>query len=527
MTIAKIEAGTLKANAEARVVSGLLLPFGEVGTTNLGKFSIAKGAITIPEDVEVLNANVQHDSESPVGRFLSAVETDSGIVASFSVGKNPEGDTLLAEIADGSRSKLSAEVKNIVLRAGVAVSGVLFGAAFVTEGAFPSAALMAADVGGEPVTTEEKFSDEYTDADGKTFLRQGTRKTVIDGDKTTITEVIELTEPKPDDAPENEETDVSATVPSTLQAGAPKPAEKIDANSLFAAVIAAKDSTDPSLLAALADIKYDSAGAPGLTVAQPAFVGELWAGRGFQRKVIPLLSSGTLTGLKFTGWRWNVKPEVGVWTGNKSELPTNTPTVTPYTGTAQRFAGAWDIAREYTDFNTPENAEFIASLTRAMVDSYAIKSDAYALAQILSSATTAVLGTGVPATVNPGIAKLVRGSLRVIAADATPSFALVAPDVYEQILWTPEQAGLKFLSQAMGLEEGQIESFKVVPHTGLAAGQALVGAKEAATALELGTTPIRVSAVDLAKGGYDEAVHGYIGVKIDLPGALQLVTNNA
>lgn len=99
--------------------------------------------------------------------------------------------------------------------------------------------------------------------------------------------------------------------------------------------------------------------------------------------------------------------------------------------------------------------------------------------------------------------------------------------MYEQILWTPEQAGLKFLSQAMGLEEGQIDSFKVVPHTGLAAGQALVGAKEAATALELSETPIRVSGVDIAKGGYDEAIHGYIGVKIDLPGALQLVTNNA
>jgi len=91
MVIAYIEAGSLSASLADRVVTGLLLPFGEVGRTNLGRFTIAgPGIITIPDDVSVLQANLEHDQYEPVARFLTTTETSAGIVASFQIGRNPE-----------------------------------------------------------------------------------------------------------------------------------------------------------------------------------------------------------------------------------------------------------------------------------------------------------------------------------------------------------------------------------------------------------------------------------------------------
>ena len=185
MTTTYIEAGNLTASLADRIVTGLLLPFGEVGRTNIGKFSIdGPGIIAIPNDVTVLQANLEHDQMEPVARILTATETPSGIVATFKVGENPEGDALLAEIEEGKVTgklkALSAEVKNVVIKAGKAVSGVLTGAAFVNTGAFPGARVMAADTVDDETIAEvdqaieevdtttdaaviETIEDEYTD----------------------------------------------------------------------------------------------------------------------------------------------------------------------------------------------------------------------------------------------------------------------------------------------------------------------------------------------------------------------------
>jgi hypothetical protein len=59
----QIEAGSLYANAEDRIVSGLLLPYGEIGQTNLGRFSIEAGTVNIPSDPDVVTLNVDHNRE--------------------------------------------------------------------------------------------------------------------------------------------------------------------------------------------------------------------------------------------------------------------------------------------------------------------------------------------------------------------------------------------------------------------------------------------------------------------------------
>jgi hypothetical protein len=553
LTIAYIEAGALTASIADRIVTGLLLPFGEVGRTNLGKFKIpGPGIIQIPNDVTVLQANLDHDQMEPVARILTATETPSGIVATFKVGENPEGDALLEEIEQGKKTgklkALSAEVKNVVIKTGEAVAGVLTGAAFVNQGAFPSARLMAADTVDEEtiseveqdiqeldVTTEsgviETIEDEYIDEEGNVWTRKITRTKVVDGDVVTIDEHVELTPKAADEQPQptQEETPVeaplNARVPETLKASVTakdRPAA-LTKSDVFNMIARARQTGDRRLMAALEDVAISGSGAVGTATVVPQYVGELWSGRRFARKVIPNLASAELTSTSVTGWRFTTKPEVDAWSGNKNDVPSNAPVAEPYSVPVQRFAGAWDIAREFVDFG---QTDVLNAMMGYAVDSYAKQSDEYVLAEMTDALTGVEVGT-IPSGIAESLVKLVRGSLNVITnADALPTFAIVAPDVFEELALIQTNNALEFLSMSLNLEGGQMESFTIVPHTALNAGDVLVGARDAVTVHELGGSPIRVNALDIAKGGVDEAVFGYVAARIDSTDALSLIVNN-
>jgi hypothetical protein len=531
MTDIQIDAGTLTASEEDRTVSGLLVPYNEDCRSNLGKFSVGSGAFSIP-DASVVGFNVEHIREDVIGRATAVTETPEGIVATFAVAPGAEGDQALADIKAGKRKHLSAEVANVVIKAGKAVGGKLFGGALVERPAFPSATLLAAAADTEtvePLTPEDDNAvtteESSTAEDGTTTQTTTTTKTDVDADgNSTTTETVTTVTVQPPAEPETtqEEAPVpDATVPNTLNAGAP--AEKVNKSTFLATLSGAVRSQDPSLMAALSDIKISGSGAVGTNVVVPEYVGEIWSGRQFQRKVIPLITNGTLNSLTTQGWRFTQAPEVSEWAGNKADIPSNAPKTEAVTWPMQRFAGGWDIAREFIDFGV---TDVLDSFLRLAADSYAKKSDNYVLAQLLAQSTSAAVGS-TPDGIGEGMAKIVRGALRIIANDAAPSFALVAPDLYEDILFTKQDDTLAFLAMSLGLEEGSLESFKIVPHTGIAAGQVLVGAREAAGAYELGGSPIRVNALDIARGGVDEALFGYIQTRVEYPKGLQLVTSNA
>lgn len=553
MTTTYIEAGNLTASLADRIVTGLLLPFGEVGRTNIGKFSIdGPGIIAIPNDVTVLQANLEHDQMEPVARILTATETPSGIVATFKVGENPEGDALLAEIEEGKVTgklkALSAEVKNVVIKAGKAVSGVLTGAAFVNTGAFPGARVMAADTVDDETIAEvdqaieevdtttdaaviETIEDEYTDENGDIWKRVITRTKAVDGDVVTIDEHVELTpmaaETQPEQTTEEPPVDapLNARVPETLKASATTVERKAEASvsEVFKMISQARQTGDRRLMAALEDVGISGAGVGSSTVV-PQYVGELWNGRRFTRKVIPNLASAPLTSTTVTGWRFTTQPAVAAWTGNKAEVPSNAPVAESYSVALQRFAGAWDIAREFVDFN---QTDVLEAMMGYAVDSYAKQSDNYVLTQALTAVGAGTAVGTIPSGIAESLVKLVRGSLNVITqADALPTFAIVATDVYEELALIQTNNALEFLSMSLNLEGGDMEGFKIVPHASLDAGDVLVGARDAITVMELAGSPIRVNALDIAKGGVDEAVFGYVAARIDSTDGLSRIINN-
>ena len=540
MADVKIEAGSLYANQQERVVTGLLLPYNEIGKSNIGRFTVAPGSVTIP-DPDVVTLNVQHDHETPVGRAIELTDTPAGIVGTFKVANTPEGDTVLAEIASGERSKLSAEVKNVVIRAGKAVGGLLFGAAVVVEGAFPSAALYA-ELAEDTQEGEENVSEDTLKATVLDVIPdpEGNVEEIVVDDvpEQVLVDVVnpadgsvEQTVFVPETQPTNTQGDTpmgAATAPETLQAAKSAPvseslttvvsqlasAAKSGSRSLFAEIAQRDDARAvTSLFAALSDVEYDSVGSAGINTHQPQWLGELWTGRTYERKFIPLIASGSMTALTMNAWRWTTKPAVSAWDGNKANVPSNVPATESFEVTGVRYAGAHDWAREFRDFG---RTDVIESALRGMVESYAKVTD-LATINVLKAGATDVVASAT------GAFDRIMDGVEAVLPYATPTFAVVATDIYRELILTSNQDALAYLNAGLGLEGGSMAGFSIVPSDQLSAGNVLVGAREAAISFELSGAPIRVEAENVAQGGFDMGLFGYHAAAVVNADALALV----
>lgn len=546
MTTLTIEAGALTASAEDRIVSGLLLPFGEVGNTNLGRVLVAREAVEIPTDLSILNMNAEHDGSEPRARFLTCTETPAGLVASFRVGQSTEGDELLGRVerarTGGEPVALSVELSRPVIQAGRVIKAKLSGAAAVARGAFPSAALFAAD------------ADYSSDTPPSPAGAEQANNTVTHQHTGTVTHnygTPSAPAPQP-------------SAPAGLQASAHTPAASPGAavaalapfghattiermtepSALLAAFFDAADlaqAGDPSALLSMAenagalwakfattagDVPFDSTGAAGNAARLPQWLGELWSGDTREREIIDLLGgTGELTSLSVKGWRFKTKPTVAKWDGNLANIASTKAETEPYESKAQRFAGGNSLAIEYQHFGEMEMA---SAILRLLAESYAEVSDLYALELVRAAAAANTIAVPIaPAHVPGAVARIVRGARRMRAKRAKVNFALVAEADYEEVLWTKEQDGLRNLATSFNLEEGQAVDSVIRPRPELAAGEVILVDRRAITLLELPGVPVRLNAADVARGGWDEALFGYVGHRIDYPAGIQRTTTAA
>jgi hypothetical protein len=505
------EFGLFTVDRAARTVRGILVPWEElsrISQTGNKPMKFRAGDVRIPRDVTIVTLNKQHDRFSPIGRLTKAEPVGQGLFSEFTIADTEDGDAWLAD--HGNLVRLSPELKDIRTR-GDYGTATLTGAALVTEGAWASAGLFA--IGD--VTEDDDEDEEDTEGDEP----DETDPAPAEPDE------------EPDEEPDKEEEDAvaEATAPATMLAARRKTeAPTLTKAGFFAARHQAQATGDRSALSpyiasasdagmfALTNVKYDTAGGLAADAGLPSgWLGELWAGRHFQRTIVPLLSQGTLTGIRNYGWVWTTKPAMAAWAGNKSAVPSTAPVVAQKEFFTQRIAGGNDLAREYYDL--PGGQEIVDSYIQAMVDSYAVVSDQYALTQLLAGAAAFTPGT---ATANKGLFAVIDGALAVVAAQATPSFAVVAPNVFRDILGTPHSTALEYFDGVANLNEVTGTGFTIVPDARLTAGQVLVGAKEAATAWELPGSPIRVSAIHSDLGGIDETLFGYISVGVTYPAAV-------
>lgn len=565
-----IDAGTLAFSEEDLTATGLLVPYGVKCRSNLGEFEVDAGVFALPADTTGSALNIEHKREDVVGGIAKAWEQPDGIMGTFKFAATDEGRQAFADAKSGKRKNLSAEVAKVTIRDGKATGGRLFAAALVERPAFEGATLLAAEdvteAAPDPYTAPESSSSsqyvtEYTDDAGARW-----RRVEESVNTTTVTKITEDPEAAPaeDNENENEESTMTASavveqaagapVPATLFASAPPAAAgEVDLGSVFASIAAIKagmgDTSDAeTLLAALTDIKYNATG--GLTTAasgvlQPAWVGKLWQGRRYQRKYIDLathLYGGIQLGGR-SGFTIAAGSElVQEWSGNKTDMPSGGATTATKKSSLKKYGWAADIAREW--FDLEGGADVIEAFLQLVVDSYARVTDQRALTDIIAAAATgsvendrivapgtypAVDGHDYPAAMG----MLIDAIEAVNDADDEPSFAIVNPVAWRQLLFTPKDLVPEYVSFSVraGTGEANADGKVIVkkaaqsyfPGTDAAAPQIAAGAKGAIEFREHGQTPIQIDAIDIAKGGVDKATLGYLETFIVRPESLLLI----
>lgn len=516
-----LEVGLFAVDAETRTVRGVLVPWGETSRTSISKTKPVRfdrpEDLRIPRDVSVVGLNRMHDRFDWVGR---AVELDPspkvGLVASFRIAETDEGDAWLAD--HGNLVRLSAEVKRMRRRADGSATAELCGAALVDEGAFAGAALFAID---KPADDDDEDEPEPAPEPAPETPEPAPADTDTEPDTA------------PDNNKEEEDVDDNTDVPDTFAGGkSGKGAtgkRHLTAGEMFAIMHARRAGTatpemrrrfaeergdvDESALFALSDIDYDGASGVGAAMTAPAWIGEVIDGTEYIPRFSNLFGpSKPLTALAFGGWKWGTKPAGGTWSGNKSDIPSNTPTVTPVNETAERWAGGHDHAREHRDFNTPG---YFESYYAAMVESYFRWLDEdIVLTEMLAGATEIEADNPAGLAIGSAMSALIDGAAAVIDAGLVPTFAVLPTASWKQILKTPKSDALAYLEAALNLDSGSLSSAGFVIRGSSEVANPVVGSRSAADVYELPGSPIRVEALDIARGGIDTGLFGYGGLHV-------------
>jgi len=502
----------LTANLEDRTISGLALPFGETGRTNLGRVIASAGSVTVPEDVSTITLNLEHSRTAPVGRATAVEETPEGLVATFRVARTRAGDDLLAEVEEGLRAGLSVELDAPVIRAGRLLSGALSAVAAVVSPAFPSALLTAADAGDvEDDEDTPETESETTVSDAETAVpapaEDGTEAEKADDDEETPTvgEKIQATAP----------AGTGALLASKMTGETPTTGD------LFKRLAAAGATMSPAkMLAALDEV---TAADVFSVTNQPQYVGELWAGKSYVEKFAPLVGHANLTGPKVTGWRFvsGKAPTVASYAGFPTQPTSNEVDTEAVEATVSRIAGGWAVDRIHKDF---PSEEFWRAFFTAATEDYAKKRDAAVLAALVAGSTAVTVGAAVTGVAEAAI-KIVDGALAMIDY-ATPTFAIVGSDMWREFLLTRREDSLEYLSTSLGFDNGSLNGFRIVPSSSASlTNKVLVGSREAMTLHELPGVPVRVDAEAISTGGVETGLFGYYATLVHNTLGLRLVAD--
>lgn len=485
------------ASASSRQIAGMVLPWRTPGRTSRGKVRVdSADAIKLPKDlsrVKLLHGH-RHEGGKAVGHLIEATPLDEGLHMRFQLGTGDPATAALTAAAENIDDGLSVELTDVkIAGSGRLTASRLDAVALVAVPAFDDARVAEVTASACTCNHGDDQDDDQDDEDGED----------------------EQTPPAEDDADDDQtpddETDEEDTMPknksqrrlSTVNASAPNSigpkggttaAPALTASTVAEVLSAARrgDQLDDTLSAALEDITHTDM----LDSEQPSWLGEIWDGRSYERSVTDLVTPKTLTAFRMTGFRVTDKPGVDWWDGDKEDIPSFPMAVEPVEFKAKKIAGGNDIAREWVDFGW---TEMIAAYWRGMADSYAMLTDGYIAKQIADAAASIGSAKDV-------LRAAVRGATHIAnSTNAPASYVLLNPSDAESILDITAQNEPAYLDAFGPLAApGSWRTSPLVDE-----GKVIVGQKSAIEYYELAGSPLRVNAVDIARGGYDYAMFGY------------------
>jgi hypothetical protein len=451
------------ADQPRRRMGGMVAPWGQPGNTSAGKLTLVDGSsVRVPQDLRRVKLVDYHQTPPQAIGYATSLEvTKAGLLMDFQLGTTAAATQALLEASEGLRDAFSVELTDVQVDAqGNVTDSLLTAVALVPIPAYADARVTTVAAANhkegtsnmpEPTPTEVQAAATATIAvTGPVVEQPPAEETPPTAEASLVAQLLANMSP----------AQVLATLsgqPVTSDGGAaaaPTGSAGYSRTEVSAALARVfTHASRPELEAALSDITNT---AIYETVGQDSYVGKLWEAKQYNRRFVDLLRPGTLTSWRIRGWKWGVKPVVADYAGDKAAISSNSPTVIPVEEEAARLAGGHDLDRKFKDFG---DTEFLEAYFQAMTESYAVQSDAKALAFILASAST-------PA-----------GNATASGGDVLDG-AILASSLLEE------------------LTDGAQPDYFLVNR---------------ADVRELGGSPIRVEAVDVANGGIDEALFGYWG----------------
>ena len=532
--------GSSGAPAATRIISGLVLPWDTPGGTNRGRIVFPRGSLTLPKDIRRVKLFRDHTGtrdHAPVGYALTAEDRHNGLYMSFAVADTDDAAAALADIRNGLRDAFSIEATAVRMDGATVTTSLLSAVALVSVPAYADARVEASldpqpsPEGTLAMTREQLIASLLASGLDQTAAEAAADRILADSANTG-----DNTEQPADGAAAVEGTgsgngapSPAATSPAPGTSPAPAPVSSTVAASLRPAVVPTFTATAPRRRVTVADaaravlaVQTGSAGDDvqaaladvtnsAMVEGTPAqWIGELWSGVTYKRRIVPLLGSRELTSWRIQGFKWTTKPAVAAYSGDKAEIPTNQPVIAPYESEATRWAGGHDLDRKFYDF---KDTAFLESYWRAMAESYARVTDAAAGTFVVANATA-------QSTTGENLFEA------IAIADAAVDQALNTTAGFYLANTADRLALLKIsnLDAPAYLSTFGIDPSKIVWTSTVPAGTIVAGASPAVTHHELPGSPLRVEAEHLSHGGRDAALFGYTALTVDNPDGLVKVT---
>ena len=379
------------ADTERRIVSGLIAPYNEIGSTSAGKVMFERGSITYGEatDIKLL---MQHQQDKPVGRAIAFSDSTEGVYGSFKLSSSTRGQDALVLAQENLVSGLSVGVDVLaskpmgdyllvtaaVLKEVSLVESAAFSSASVTDIAAARAALEAA------TSTKEKTTTIST--------------TIVEVETETETESEEAVTTAPENTPEETSVDAPAEAETVQAARKIIRPSVLDSQRVRTPITSMGAYTEHKIKAALGneDSKLYVTAADDSFSTNPAFsptqyLAEFPTNTRFGTPAIDACSRGVLP---TNGMTINVPSLVTSAGGGTGVAPVvtveleagavqNTGMETAYlTGTVSKYAGMNTISVELLERSDPN---FYAELTNQLQNAYLKTLDTTVLAALISA----------------------------------------------------------------------------------------------------------------------------------------------
>lgn len=564
-TVVRVNVTVTAADAATRRLRGRIVPYGQVGDTNVGRLVVmGPGRLRMPDPLSRHVLLWGHGPEAPsVGVAVEVEDLDDGLWVEFAVAEGELGDQLLAEAdptADAPvRTGLSFELHDVTwedvahLDALGVRDALVLATASVPIPAFPDArvATVVATFHQQEGTDPMRLRSSRRSRTTRDPVEGGGGGTAVVEAPAPVVEapaatgaptqaVVEAAAVLPVGHP-TAGTGVATDAPAATGAGrAPRVVAGIRSLADYSGALAGivrGDRGVAAVEAALADLS--NAHSPERAPAQ--FEGELWRGAAYSRRWASFFTPKPLNNWRIEGYRWTVPPTVDEWqrevldaegnpTGEVNPIPSSGEVATELVAAPKptRFAGGEDIDRAVVDFH---QEHIVREYLALQAEDYAVKTDSFFRVRLLAMVVSAMTDAGVLTSAVPadfaGLTKpadlLEASAVARLILQETPNVRQ-APDflLVNSLDWLALGKILKdelpaFLD-LLGVKPDQLQPDLKVPR-----GRLVAGVRAAQNKYEFGEDgepPIRVEALNIVKGSVTGGVFGYATTLNARPGGV-------